>query len=313
MKALIISLITLLYMVPVFAQEPPTPPTPPAPPAPPDTIEAPLPPEVKTSKEDTTIIEVGKLRIVIREKDGNTVNVIVEDSESGEVLQDRKVTQKTGDSTEKKKAYKNVRTRYGILEAGINGYHATATGFDAPDGYPEFALNYAKSINVNVHLFQQRVNLVKRHVNLKYGLMLGFHDYRLADRQQTILPRQPTLAFTEIDETTKKSKLSATYLNLPVMLNFESKPGKSKNSFHLNAGGYAGVLLGARTKYKTATNDKFKSKDDFGLSQIQYGLTGSIGFGHFNLYANYALSEMFATGKGPSVNPFSVGIILIPF
>lgn len=313
MKALTISLIALMYVLPVFSQEPPSPPSPPAPPVAPDTVVAPQPPkppqspEAKTPKEDTTVIEAGKVRIVIREKDGNTVNVKVEDSESGKVLHDQKVAEK------KKKAYKNVRTRYGILEAGINGYHAPATGFDAPDGYPEFALNYAKSINVNVHLFQQRVNLIKRHVNLKYGIMAGFHDYRLADRQQTIVPRQPVLSFTEIDEMTKKSKLSATYLNLPVMLNFESKPGESKKSFHLNAGGYAGVLLGARTKYKTVTNDKFKSRDDFGLSQIQYGLTGSIGFGSFNLYANYALSDMFATGKGPNVNPFSVGIILIPF
>jgi hypothetical protein len=38
-----------------------------------------------------------------------------------------------------------------------------------------------------------------------------------------------------------------------------------------------------------------------------------VGYGKFNVYAEYGLSEMFRNGRGPELYPFSAGVTLIPF
>ena len=97
------------------------------------------------------------------------------------------------------------------------------------------------------------------------------------------------------------------------MLNFESKPRKLKHSFHLSAGAFGGVLIASHTKVKTETEKKIKARDDFNLNKIRYGVSGQIGYGWFNIYANYALNGMFTDGEGPALTPFSVGISIIGF
>lgn len=205
----------------------------------------------------------------------------------------------------------NVKTRFGLLEIGVNGY-INDNSLATPVGYPGLELNYGKSINVNLHLLRQRVNLIAHHVNLMYGIGFEFNDYRFAN-PVTLEPGQPELTFVDIEEPIKKTKLATTYLNVPVMLNFETNPEELKRSFHLNAGMYGGVLLGSRIKYKTTDNNKVKQRGDFNVNTLRYGVTGSIGYGWFTLYANYGLSELFANNEGPVVQPFSIGLTVIGF
>lgn len=268
---------------------------------------------------DTTIIEIPGFKIVIRESDDDNVEVKVEKEKNGQIIFDEKIE---GDDAEdldldfsdlkNDKELKDAKTRFLLLELGINGYFNNQGGLNAPIGYSDLELQYSKSINVNLHLFRQRINLIQHHVNFTYGMGFEFSDYRFANNV-TWTAQAPELTIEPLDEPLKKSKLATTFLNLPLMLNFETNPEEMKRSFHLSAGGYAGILLGARTKYKTTNNKKVKERDDFNLNHFRYGLTGSIGYGWFNLYANYALSEMFVNNEGPVLNPWNVGIVLIGF
>lgn len=274
---------------------------------------------------DTTIIDIPGFKIVIRESDDDNVEVKVQKSKDGSVVFEERVEGDDQDGDDdfedfdldfsdmkKDKELKDVKTRFMLLELGLNGYVNNAGGLTAPVGYSDLELNQSRSINVNLHLFRQRVNLIQHHVNLMYGLGFEFNDYMFAN-DVTLQAQAPELTFLNIEEPLKKTKLATTFLNLPVMLNFETNPEELKRSFRLSAGGYAGVLVGARTKYKTTNNKKVKERDDFNLNNFRYGVTGSIGYGWFNLYANYALSEMFADNQGPALNPWNVGIVLIGF
>ncbi len=274
-------------------------------------------------KIDTTVIDIPGFKIVIRESDDDDVEVRVENKKDGGVVYEERVEGDEDDDSfdfdfdsedfmgKKEKELKNVKTRFVLLELGLNGYINDGT-LSTPTGYQNLELQYSKSINVNLHLFRQRVNLIRHHVNLMYGLGFEFNDYRFAN-DVTLVEEQPELTFDPLDEPLKKSKLAATYLNLPLMVNFETNPADKKQSFRLSAGGFAGVLLGARTKYKTEANRKVKVRDDYNLNNFRYGLTGGIGYGWFNLYANYALSDMFAENQGPVVQPFNVGLVIIGF
>src|ERR1700712_1633287 len=81
--------------------------------------------------------------------------------------------------------HKNITTNWLILDLGFANYNdrtnyssAGAQQF-APGGTSDwFNLKYGKSIDVNIWLFIQRLNLIKHVVNLKYGLGIELNNYR---------------------------------------------------------------------------------------------------------------------------------------
>lgn len=266
-----------------------------------------------TKKGDTTIVEVAGTRVVIIEgEDKDDVDVRIEDSETGEE-KDLDENGLFGDKKDKdKKELKNVKTRFLMFQLGINGYLNTDGTLDAPAAYPGLELRYGKSINVNFHLLRQRVNLFKHVVNLEYGLWFELNDYRFS-KQVVPVADQPVFTMTATPEPVKKSKLSDCYLHIPLFLNFESNPYDKKKSFQLGLGAYGGLLLSARTKIKTTDGEKIKHFDDFNLNKFRYGLAAELGYGWFNIYATYAISDMFAKGQGPILTPVSVGLTLVGF
>ncbi len=71
--------------------------------------------------------------------------------------------------------YRNVRTRWILMDIGTDILIADENYY--VEGIDPFELNAWKSTNVNLHLFQQRINLINHAVNLKWGLTFQFHKY----------------------------------------------------------------------------------------------------------------------------------------
>ena len=117
-------------------------------------------PEKKNENKDT--IRVGGLIIVKKGKKGGDVSVNI-----------------GGDRSRKKR--KNISTNWWIVDLGFANYsdktnYANAGSYliNRP-GFPnldknDFKLKTGKSVNVNIWLFMQRLNLIQHHVHLKYGL-----------------------------------------------------------------------------------------------------------------------------------------------
>lgn len=280
-----------------------------------------------TKRGDTTIIELNGSRILIVESEGEGLDVRIEDSETGEEEMDmedmerdieeamkelEKLRGKKDDNDEDDDDLKKVRTRFLMFQLGVNGFINNEGEVGPPVDFPELDLRYGKSINVNLHLLRQRVNLINNVLNLEYGLWFQFNNYSF-EQQITLAPDQPVLTTVEFNEPVKKSKLAADYLNIPLLLNLETNPHNKKQSFHLSVGGYGGFLLSGRTKYKTEDNEKAKYWDDFNLQKLQYGLLAEVGYGWFNLYCSYGLNTLFANGEGPALSPAAVGLTIVGF
>jgi len=280
--------------------------------------------------EDSTVIQMGEMKIVVVEAENGKVKVSIKNKsgiheiitdkdnvrigESGEIEieNEHPGDESYNEEEEGCSRLENVKTRYMMLDMGVNGY-LNENGRIAPSTeLGDLELDYGKSINVQLHLFRQRLNLIRHHLNLMYGLTLDFNNYRFSG-DITLTPNAGYVTPIPTEDPARKSKLSDTYLKLPVLLNFESNPVKLKHSFHLSAGAFGGVLIASHTKVKTETDKKVKAKDDFNLSKFRYGLSAQIGYGWFNIYANYALNGMFTEGEGPALTPFSVGISIIGF
>ncbi len=255
----------------------------------------------------TDTVHVGKDGIYINDNDGTVVRI----GKGGIQVFDHgdSINVRIGDPD----LNKNVRTRWVLMDLGTDVL-LSDDDYTLENGIDPFEINAWKSTNVNLHLFQQRINLINHAVNLKWGLTFHFHKY-MFDNPVTLDADSPQATFTYHEGVNfKKNRLSATYLTMPVMFNFETKPRKKNRSFHINVGAYGGPRLGANFKTKLDGN-KDKVKDDFNLAKWRYGLRTEIGFSGINLYATLALNELFQENKnnGYKVTPLSVGFVLIPF
>jgi len=239
-------------------------------------------------------------------KFGNRVLVIVKDS-SGKSIRLIK------ESDDESKKDEEAKSRIGLagLDFGWSNYF-TGGQFGTPTGLEGLELNNGGSLHVGLHLFPITAPLNKKgSVNIKTALSFDFNKFRLANNVE-ILPNQDTLTLIPRTEDFRANKLRVTYVQIPLLLHFETRPKDKKHSVGISLGAYGGVRIGAKTKLK-ANGEVFKEKDDFNLNRLKYGVSFRIDFRWFDFYVNYNLSSLFRNNQAPNLQTFSAGINLVDF
>lgn len=105
-------------------------------------------------------------------------------------------------------------------------------------------------------------------------------------------------------------------VNVPLMLELQTRSHSEFSKFHLAAGVNLGVRLSSHTKqvYKLdGKKDKVKTHEDFYINPFRYDLQARMGWGKINFFASYSLNSLFRDGKGPEVYPFSIGLRILNF
>jgi len=255
------------------------------------------------AQKDTTAAKTDTIRIggmIIIRKPGNN---------DGESKRDRHVII----SNNKTHKPSNVSTNWVIFDLGFANYQdntnyssIAAQQFSPGSNDDRFKLKTGKSVNVNIWLFMQRLNVIQHVVNLQYGLGLELNNYRFEQRDLRF-HKNPT--FIDIDPTlttayVKKNKLAADYITVPLMLNFNFTPGHGRG-FGLSAGISAGYLYSARQKTKIG-HDIDKLHDDFDLERWKLSYIGEVNLGPIRLYGSYAMKNMWS--KGLDQKPYTVGL-----
>lgn len=213
----------------------------------------------------------------------------------------------------RRRDHRNISTNWAILDLGFSNYNdqtnyadAVLSGVVAPGvGKEQFKLRTGKSINVNIWIVTQRVNLISHVVNLKYGIGLELNNYRF----ETPLRYDKTLDIFSVDllRHYKKDKLAADYLTVPLMLNFNFTPNNENNkSFGLSAGVSAGYLYSSRQKTITSEDGKQKIHDDFYLRPFKISYVAELQLGPVKLYGSMATRSMFE--KGLDQTPYNLGL-----
>ena len=283
---------------------------------------------------DTTRLKVGGIDIIIKDLDRDGMEDDIDDEIRREIEREMgrmrrhhdhddddddddydedEDDDEDNDGDRKDKKLSNVKTRWGMLDLGINTYLQDG-GFDFTGDAELMDLNYARSINVNIHVFRQRVNLIAHHVNLLYGLSFDLHNYSFSEPITLQPDTEPLVITMDSENDLRRNRLYNSFVEVPVMINLTSNPRKPGKAFRVSAGGYAGFLLGSRTRQRQEEGGQTViQRDDFNLNKFRYGLTGQVGIGPINFYANYALNPLFEDGKGPELHPLNIGISVIPF
>jgi hypothetical protein len=250
----------------------------------------------KRPSEEADTIRIGGM-IIIRKAGKNREIRTGTDSTSVRILK-RKSTKP-----------ENVSTNWWIVDLGFSNYTdetnyttALSSSFVGTGiGKDQLKLRTAKSTNVNIWFFMQRLNIIKHVVNLKYGMGLELNNYRFDDKVD--FQKNPTKIVLGTKDY-KKNKLAADYITVPIMLNFNFTPTR-KNGFGLSAGVSAGYLYSSRWKTKD-NGDKNKLRDDFDLKKWKTSAIGELMLGPVKLYGSMALNNMW--DKGLDQTPYNVGI-----
>ena len=204
----------------------------------------------------------------------------------------------------------NISTTWGILDLGFTNYNdktiytsAAAQQF-APGGSKDwFKLNNGKSVDVNIWIFMQRLNLIKHVVNLKYGIGVELNNYRYEDNIR-FLTNPTTVIMDTINYS--KNKLAEDFVTVPVMLNFNFTPHR-RHPFGLSAGASFGYRYSSREKFKSGADGKQKTYNDFDLDPWKISYIGELQLGYWvSLYGSYATKTIF--NRGLDQIPYSFGL-----
>ncbi len=194
-------------------------------------------------------------------------------------------------------------------ELGINGLLDYKNSLDAPDNGSFLELDYAKSVQFGLNLFEKDFHIYKDYVNLVVGFGFDFNHYAL--KNNVTLNGDTTFlnAFNDkIDY--KKNTLNVSYIKVPLLIEFNTSKNPNQD-FHIAIGGEFAYRIHAVAKQKYDMEDvhyKLKQRDDFNLEPFRYSATARIGYNNVTVFANYGLNRLFQKNKGPQVYPFTLGV-----
>ncbi|MES2388202.1 MAG: hypothetical protein V4543_09380 [Bacteroidota bacterium] len=258
---------------------------------------------------DTTIRIIGgnKREYIIRNGRHNTVRISRADS-----ADERRLVINNDDNTTIVTLPKKERNRvhYSMdFDIGLNNY-LEAGSFPDTKGKP-YGLDPLGS-RFFAMKFLQKVDLgTSDKLTFAYGIEFAWNNFMFAkdvrirdnntDGKLTFDGPEPGI------DKYIKSKFVLSTLNVPMMLHV--KPGKH---FRLAAGGFIGMRLTSWDKIKYEKNgntEKDHNSSNFNLNNFQYGLRGEVGFRGVNLFCNYNMNSLFASGNGnPDLNALAFGI-----
>ena len=193
------------------------------------------------------------------------------------------------------------------IEFGFNGFDKEDYSMYNSADKDFMSLNQGKSIEFNLNFYELNIGLAKNYVGLVSGMGFSFNNYRF-DNDYTIAKGATRTEPVALDPNNlSKTKLAVSYLNVPVLLEFQIPVNHNEGRLFINGGIVGGVKIGSHTKVKYG-DKKDKDRSGFNLNSFNYAATARIGYKDISLFAKYSLTPLFQTGKGPELTPFTIGI-----
>ena len=245
---------------------------------------------------DTVKVRVGHKALIIAEgKHGSDIKL--------NTLDDQEYDSWTGRPS-------RFKGHWAAVEMGVNSFGNVNYKGYTPDYFMD--LNQNKSFEVGINILKYSIGLQKekRNVGLVTGLGLTFNDYRFSN-PYTIEIVDGKVRSKLIEGTgLSKTKLSTSYLTVPLMLEFQIPVSGNNKKLYFSGGVIGGLKVGSHTKVKI-DGSKSKDRGDFNINPFRYGATARFGYKGINLFGTYYFSTFFKDSRGPEMYPFTIGIGLM--
>ena len=223
------------------------------------------------------------------------------------------------------------------VELGISGYLTPDFDMNFNPAYPYMNMNTARSLMVNLNPFEININLYKNKIGFTTGLGLQTSNYYFTNNYVMLKDSTAFVAYKVQDAqgnpvSMKVNKMVVSYLNLPLLFEYQTNHYRRLSSFHVSLGVIVGVRIGSYTKqvYNNKEGSYFlvdnkgnkvasfdvdhyiaRDRGAYHLSPFKIDASFRVGWSHLNLFGTYSLTKMFQKTQGPELYPFTVGITLL--
>ncbi len=221
------------------------------------------------------------------------------------------------DKDKKKKSDDDEFHHWAGFSMGINGWLSNAGSFSLPKSDKYMSLNYGKSLNFQLNPFEHDFHIYKNYVNLVTGLGFEWNQYEFSNR--VTLNADSSYTAGKVDSLGKvnfrKNRLKTTFVDVPLLLEFNTSQDHNK-AFHVALGVIGGYKLGSRTRQifsQDGNEIKRVRKGDYNINPIRVNAHLSLGYANWTFFADYAITPLFESDKGPALHPFTIGLRIVPF
>lgn len=236
--------------------------------------------------------------------------------------------------------WKNYKVKYRSVEYQQQHDHGRLKSLNFEYGFAYFLTNgkfpssselfRVKPSSTYVGIMWNSTSYIHDLFYIDWGVGLNWLNYKFDNPATRLDPSGGQLNFFEATNISPiKSKLKITYLNFNVVPLIDFNRGRRqvrtitednihrvtfsrKRGFRIGLGGYLSYRLSQKAKYvywRNGSRKKDKEKSGLFLNDFRYGARLQIGIHGFDMFVNYDLSELFEDGRGPELNPVSIGII----
>jgi Outer membrane protein beta-barrel domain len=256
--------------------------------------------QTEKTESDTTRLQLGNAKVLIIEdkKDSTDVDWTSEDNDDAD--------------SDKKSSL----TYWAGVEVGVNMLRTPSGSLSMTGDNKWLDLDYGHSLSWKINFMEQKIRLVGDHVGLLIGAGVTWNSYGLQKNvnvvSNTTALKDTTFGIIDTVQaySYSKNKIRMSYLNVPLMLEFNTSSDTEKN-FHIALGAIGGWNMGTLTRkeweYEGKSNNA-RLKGDFNATPFTLDLSARIGYRNFSVYGTYGLTPLFEKGKGPEVYPMSVGV-----
>lgn len=266
---------------------------------------------------DSIKVKIGNMKIVILDdRDGNAKGekrmiiderVIIQEDNQALVLDSDDFNSEKTDC--ESKTNNPVWSGFGINANGfLTSENKLATGSEL--GFLE--LDPAKSLGIQLNLFEKRFPIIKGYLGVTTGLGFQWNRYALKNNVDITSSNDTIFGVENATKNYTKNTLSSVYLQAPLLLQINTNKDPNE-SWTISAGVVGGIRIGGMQKTKwevEGNNNKNKTKDDFNFCPFSASLMALIGYGDWNLYMTYNLTDVFNEGSALSLRGVNAGILL---
>lgn len=214
------------------------------------------------------------------------------------------------DKKEKKPRERYARKTFDFqVDYGADRWANTGSTLGLAGPKPSFRPIASRYISLNSK-WHRRLGGAGSPARLSSGFAFEFHNFMFDDNQVLVNLGEKSAMVVDSREL-EKSKLATVSFTLPLELSFDVKNSNHNTVFRIGGGGFAGVMIGSKTKVVVTENgnsNKVKVPDDFHMNDLQYGVSGFIGRKGWDLFAKYNLNDMFKDNRGPKGNALAMGL-----
>jgi hypothetical protein len=196
-------------------------------------------------KADTTKVKMGKKNIVIIEKEMNQGNddrkIIIDEDVT--IYKDKSSNNDEFDNDDDADGsfFEGSWAGFGL---GLNSFMNADHDFYSEADAPFLVLDYAKSVNIQLNVWEKRFPIIKEYVGLTTGIGFQWNRYGLQKNVDVFANADSIYAVNNTTVSFNKNLLRTTYLQIPLLFEFNTNKYEDK-SWHLSLGVVGGVRIGS--------------------------------------------------------------------